>query len=97
MNRKELQSLFEGKLNEFKMIDSRIEELRKKLQQAKTIDDDSLMQINMGICVFSVSKERAVQILSEAIEIEQNYQLVSCLPFNGIVKPFNRHDSINIQ
>lgn len=73
MNRKELQSLFEGKLNEFKMIDSRIEELRKKLQQARTIDDDSLMQISMGVCIFSVSKERAVQILSEAIDIEQNY------------------------
>ena len=76
MNRQELQSFFEGKLNEFKMIDSRIEELRKKLQQARTIDDDSLMQINMGICVFSVSKERALQILSEAIEIEQNYHRI---------------------
>lgn len=76
MNRQELQSFFEGKLNEFKMIDSRIEELRKKLQQARTIDDDSLMQINMGICVFSVTKERAVQILSEAIEIEQNYHRI---------------------
>ena len=76
MNRKELQSFFEGKLNEFKMIDSRIEELRKKLQQARTIDDDSLMQINMGICVFSVTKVRAVQILSEAIEIEQNYHSI---------------------
>lgn len=60
MNRKELHGFFEGKLNEFKMIDSRIEELRKKLQQARTIDDDSLMQINMGICVFPVTKERAI-------------------------------------
>lgn len=76
MNRKELQDFFEGKLNEFKMIDSRIDELRKKLQQARTIDEDSLMQINMGICVFSVTKVRAVQILSEAIEIEQNYHRI---------------------
>ena len=85
MNRKELQSFFEGKLNEFKMIDSRIEELRKKLQQARTIDDDSLMQINMGICVFSVTKERAVQILSEAIEIEQNYHHIMQIRFNKAV------------
>ena len=85
MNRKELQSFFEGKLNEFKMIDSRIEELRKKLQQARTIDDDSLMQINMGICVFSVSKERAVQVLSEAIEIEQNYHRIMQSRFNKAV------------
>ena len=85
MNRKELQSFFEGKLNEFKMIDSRIEELRKKLQQARTIDDDSLMQINMGICVFSVSKERAVQILSEAIEIEQNYHRIMQSRFDKAV------------
>ena len=85
MNRKELQSFFEGKLNEFKMIDSRIEELRKKLQQARTIDDDSLMQINMGICVFSVTKERAVQILSEAIEIEQNYHRIMQIRFDKAV------------
>lgn len=85
MNRKELQGFFEGKLNEFKMIDSRIEELRKKLQQARTIDDDSLMQINMGICVFSVSKVRAVQILSEAIEIEHNYQRIMQYRFDKAV------------
>ena len=85
MNRKELQSFFEGKLNEFKMIDSRIEELCKKLQQARTIDDYSLMQINMGICVFSVSKERAVQILSEAIEIEQNYHRIMQIRFDKAV------------
>lgn len=85
MNRKELQSFFEGKLNEFKMIDSRIEELRKKLQQANTIDEDSLMQINMGICVFSVTKERAVQILSEAIEIEQNYHRIMQIRFDKAV------------
>ena len=85
MNRKELQSFFEGKLNEFKMIDSRIEELRKKLQQARTIDDDSLMQINMGICVFSVSKERAVELLNEAIEIEQNYHRIMQIRFDKAV------------
>ena len=85
MNRKELQSFFEGKLNEFKMIDSRIEELCKKLQQARTIDDYSLMQINMGICVFSVTKERAVQILSEAIEIEQNYHRIMQIRFDKAV------------
>ena len=76
MNRTELNSFFKQKLEEFSAIDARIEELRKKLQQARTIDDDSLMQINMGICVFSVSKERAVQILSEAIEVEQNYHSI---------------------
>lgn len=85
MNRKELQSFFEGKLNEFKMIDSRIEELRKKLQQARTIDEYSLMQINMGICVFSVTKERAVQILSEAIDIEQNYHRIMKIRFDKAV------------
>lgn len=85
MNRKELQSFFEGKLNEFKMIDSRIEELRKKLQQARTIDDDSLMQINMGICVFSVSKERAVELLNEAIEIEINYHRIMQARFDKAV------------
>ena len=85
MNRKELHGFFEGKLNEFKMIDSRIEELRKKLQQARTIDDDSLMQINMGICVFSVSKERAVELLNEAIEIEQNYHRIMQIRFDKAV------------
>lgn len=85
MNRAELRGFFEGKLNEFKMIDSRIEELRKKLAQANTLEDDSLMQINMGICVFSVSKERAVQILSEAIEIEQNYHRIMQSRFDKAV------------
>lgn len=89
MNRKELQSFFEGKLNEFKMIDSRIEELRKKLQQAKSIDDDSLMQINMGICVFSVSKERAVEILNEAIDIEINYHRIMQQRFHDAVGALN--------
>ena len=85
MNRAELRGFFEGKLNEFKMIDSRIEELRKKLAQANTLEDDSLMQINMGICVFSVSKERAVQILSEAIEIEHNYHSIMQSRFDKAV------------
>lgn len=85
MNRKELQSFFEGKLNEFKMIDSRIEELRKKLQQARTIDDDSLMQINMGICVFSVTKERAIELLNEAIEIEVNFHRIMQFRFDKAV------------
>ena len=85
MNRTELQSFFEGKLNEFKMIDTRIGELRKKLNQANSIEDDSLMQINMGICVFSVTKERAVQILSEAIEIEQNYHRIMQIRFDKAV------------
>lgn len=85
MNRKELQGFFEGRLNEFKMIDSRIEELRKKLQQARTIDDDSLMQVNMGICVFSVSKERAVELINEAIEIEFNYHRIMQSRFDKAV------------
>lgn len=85
MNRTELQSFFEGKLNEFKMIDTRIGELRKKLNQANSIEDDSLMQINMGICVFSVTKERAVQILSEAIDIEQNYHRIMQIRFDKAV------------
>lgn len=85
MNRKELQAFFEGKLNEFKMIDSRIDELRKKLQQARTIDDDSLMQINMGICVFSVTKERAIELLNEAIEIEVNFHRIMQSRFDKAV------------
>ena len=60
MNRTELNSFFKQKLEEFSAIDARIGELRKKLSQANTMEDDSLMQINMGICVFSVSKERAI-------------------------------------
>lgn len=92
MNRKELQSFFEGKLNEFKMIDSRIEELRKKLQQARTIDDDSLMQINMGICVFSVTKERAIELLNEAIEIEVNFHRIMQNRFNKAVSSLMGED-----
>lgn len=89
MNRKEIQSFFEGKLNEYRMIDSRIEELRKKLQQAKTIDDDSLMQINVGICVFSVTKELAIQLLTEAIDIEINYHTIMQGRFNRAVGVLN--------
>ena len=39
----------------------------------------------MGICVFSVTKERAVQILSEAIEIEQNYHRIMQSRFDKAV------------
>ena len=85
MNRKELQSFFEAKLNEFKMIDSRIGELRRKLQQAVTIDDDSMMQVNMGICVFSVNKERAIDMLTDAIEIESGYHRIMQERFNKAV------------
>lgn len=85
MNRTELNSFFKQKLEEFSAIDARIEELRKKLQQAKSIDDDSLMQINMGICVFSVTKKRAIEILNEAIEIEQNYHRIMQSRFDKAV------------
>ena len=85
MNRTELNSFFKQKLEDFSAIDARIRELRKKLSQANTMEDESLMQINMGICVFSVNKERAVQILSEAIEIEQNYHRIMQYRFDKAV------------
>ena len=43
------------------------------------------MQINMGICVFSVSKERAIELLNEAIEIEVNFHRIMQSRFDKAV------------
>lgn len=73
MNRRELQGFFEGKLNEFKMIDSRIETLQRKLKEVGTMEADSLIQMNMGLAMFSCTQETATALLTEAIEVERNY------------------------
>ncbi len=85
MNRRELQGFFEGKLNEFKMIDSRIEQLAKKLNEVKTMEADSLIQLNMGIAIFSVSQETATSMLQEAIEVERNFHRLMQVRFDKAV------------
>ncbi|EOE0154447.1 hypothetical protein ACJ8S7_005100 [Klebsiella pneumoniae] len=73
MNRIELKRFFESKLVDFAQIETRIESLKAKRREAVSMEEDSLMQLNMGTCVFSVSQERAINILDEAIQIEQHY------------------------
>lgn len=85
MNHIELSKFFKGKLEEYTKIDTRVIELQKKLKQAKEIEDGTLMQINMGTCVFSVSRESAIQMLSEAILIERNYQKLMSDRFQSAV------------
>lgn len=73
MNHNELKHFFDGQLQAYAKISTRIGELKTKLAQINTMEDDSLIQLNMGLAIFSVGKESAVKILSEAIEVEQNY------------------------
>lgn len=86
MNHIELSKYFKGKLEDYTKIDSRVIELQKKLKQAKEIEEGSLMQINMGTCVFSVSKETAVSMLTDAILIERNYQKLLSERFQAAVE-----------
>ena len=85
MNQKELKSFFDGKFNEFKMIESRVVELSKKLEQIRTMEDDSLIQLNMGLAIFSVSKESATAILKEAIQVENEYYRIMQSRFDKAV------------
>lgn len=73
MNRSELNVYFKDKLEQFSKIDSRIAELSRKLKEVKSMESDSLIQINMGICIFSVSKDKAQEMLSDAIQVEHEY------------------------
>lgn len=89
MNRRELQGFFEGKLNEFKMIDSRIDQLNKKLAEVSTMEADSLIQMNMGMAIFSASQETATALLKEAIEVERNYHRLMQERFHKAVGAMN--------
>lgn len=85
MNRNELRGFFEGKLNEFKMIDSRIEQLQKKLKEVSAMEADSLIQMNMGMAIFSASQETATALLNEALEVERNYHRLMQVRFDKAV------------
>lgn len=86
MNRNELQFFFKGKLEEYLKIDTTIQELYSKLNQVNAMTDDSLIQLNMGLAIFSVSKETAQGILNEAIAVEENYHKLMSIKFDKAVK-----------
>ena len=89
MNRRELQGFFEGKLNEFKMIDSRIENLRKKMNEVCSMEANTFIQMNMGTAMFSCSQETAMVLLTEAITVEQNYHRLMQERFHKAVGVLN--------
>lgn len=89
MNRTELNSYFKDKLDQFSKIDARIGELNRKLKEVKSMENDSLIQINMGICIFSVSKEQAEKMLVDAIEVEHEYHRVLQSRFHKAVGVMN--------
>lgn len=76
MNRRELKLFFDDKLRQYSEIYSREQSLREKLCQIRTMPDDSLIQMNLGTCVFSVPKEQAVNLLYGQIEVECKYDLL---------------------
>lgn len=73
MNHNEIHNYFAKKIGEYSKIASRVDELRRKLGQVRSMEDDSMIQLNMGISVFSVSKASATSILIEAINVEEQY------------------------
>lgn len=92
MNRKELNDYIRSKIDEFSRIDARIVEIQRKLTEVRSMENDSLIQINIGICVFSISKESAEAMLQEALQIERNYHLTLQQRFNKAVGILNGED-----
>lgn len=74
MNRQEIKDYFGGKLNEYAMIDSKLHALREKMKDVDRMEADTLIQINMGLAIFSVSQETAYKMLEEAIAVEIQYR-----------------------
>ena len=89
MNRKELSSFFNKHLEEYAKIDSRISALRSKIDEVLSMEDDSMIQLNMGLCIFSISKESAQAMLREAIVVEQEYHRMMQERFHNAVGVIN--------
>lgn len=89
MNRKELSNFFKKHLEEYAKIDNRIEMIRNKMDEILSMEDDSMIQLNMGLCIFSVSKEDAQVMLRNAITFEQEYHRMMQERFNTAVGVIN--------
>lgn len=89
MNRKELSSFFNKHLEDYAKIDNRIGMLRQKIDEVLSMENDSMIQLNMGLCIFSVSKEDAQTMLRNAIIVEQEYHRMMQERFNTAVGVIN--------
>lgn len=76
MNHIELKHFFESRIAEYSKLASRINSLKERLNEVKKMPDDSLIQINMSTTVFSVSKETAIGIINDQIEVEKAYGIL---------------------
>ena len=92
MNHNEFKIFFDKKLAEFSKISSRIGELKRKLGEVRSMEDDSMIQLNMGIAIFSVSKDSATKILIEAINVEEQYHRIMHDRFSDAVAIVNGED-----
>lgn len=73
MGHNEIRVFFTTKISDYQKISARLGELKRKLGEVRSMEDDSMIQLNMGLSIFSVSKESATMILIEAINVEEQY------------------------
>ena len=73
MNHIELKDFFNGRVNEYAKIETRIAMINERIKEVVNMEDDSMIQLNMSLTIFSVSKLTALSLLREALDVENNY------------------------
>lgn len=73
MNHVELKDFFNGRVNEYAKIETRIAMINDRIKEVVNMEDDSMIQLNMSLTIFSVSKLTALSLLREALDVENNY------------------------
>lgn len=76
MNRAKANDLFQGHMQQLSDIDRKVRDITRKLQEIESMEDDSLIQMNMGICIFSVPKDQVKIVLESALDAEKKYQKI---------------------
>lgn len=76
MNRARANDLFQSHIQQLSDIDRKVRYISKKMQEIESMENDSLIQINMGLCIFSVPKDQAQIVLESALEAEKKYQKI---------------------
>lgn len=89
MNRRELNNFFNRQIDEYSKLDARIGALKEKVAEVNSMENDSMIQINMGLCIFSISKESALTMLTEAVAVEQEYHHMMYQRFDRAVGVLN--------
>lgn len=89
MNRAKANDLFQGHMKQLSDIDRKVRDITRKLQEIDSMENDSLIQMNLGLCIFSVPKDQVKIVLESALEQEKKYQEILASRFERALGVLN--------